>query len=74
VHDIKAARTHGIIDALTKAGLACWVDKGYQGAGGSVRVPFRGQWDRLSAGERAVNASPAIRARVSAASRWDSWT
>jgi hypothetical protein len=59
VHDIKAARTHGIIDALTEAGLACWADKGYQGAGGTVRVPFRGQRDRLSAGQRAVNAAHA---------------
>lgn len=38
VHDIKAARTHGIIDALSKEGLACWADKGYQGAGGTVRT------------------------------------
>lgn len=47
VHDIKAARTHGIIDALTEAGLACWADKGYQGACSAIRVPFRGRWDRL---------------------------
>ncbi|WP_432173101.1 transposase family protein [Streptomyces sp. Tue6028] len=59
VHDIKAARTHAIIDALTEAGLACWADKGYQGAGGTVRVPFRGRWDRLSTGQRAVNAAHA---------------
>jgi hypothetical protein len=51
VHDIKAARTHGIIDALTDAGLACWADKGYQSARGTVRVPFRGRWDWLSAGQ-----------------------
>ncbi|MBW8703353.1 hypothetical protein MBT84_27540 [Streptomyces sp. MBT84] len=59
VHDIKAARTHGIIQALTDAGLSCWADKGYQGAGGTVRVPFRGRWDRLSPGQRAVNRSHA---------------
>lgn len=59
VHDIKAARTHGIIDALTEAGVTCWADKGYQGAGGTVRVPFRGRWDRLSTGQRAVNAAHA---------------
>lgn len=59
VHDIKAARIHGIIDALTEAGLACWADKGYQGAGSAVRVPFRGRWDRLSTGQRAVNAAHA---------------
>ncbi len=39
VHDIKAARTHGIIDALTEAGVRCWADKDYQGADATVRVP-----------------------------------
>ncbi|MGW2524206.1 transposase family protein [Streptomyces sp. NPDC001617] len=50
-HDLTAARQHGIIEALAGAGLKCWADKAYQGAGGSVRVPFRGrrlqQWKRL---------------------------
>lgn len=41
-HDLTAARPHGIINALTEAGLKCWADKAYQGAGGSIRVPFRG--------------------------------
>ncbi len=59
VHDIKAARTHHIIDALAEAGVRCWADKGYQGAGGTVRVPYRGRWDKLSAGQRAVNVSHA---------------
>lgn len=59
VHDIKAARTHGIIDALAGAGVPCWADKGYQGAGGTVRVPYRGRWDTLSAGQQAVNVSHA---------------
>ncbi|GAA2644063.1 transposase family protein [Streptomyces spororaveus] len=59
IHDIKAARTHGIIDALTKADLACWADKGYQGAGGTVRVPFRGKHRILSTGQQAVNIAHA---------------
>lgn len=59
VHDIKAARSHGIFDALTDVDLACWADKGYQGAGGTVRVPFRGRWERLSAGQQAVNIAHA---------------
>jgi len=60
VHDIRAARTHGgVIDALTDAGLACRADKGYQGAGGTVRVPFHGRRERLSAGQRAANLSHA---------------
>jgi len=50
-HDLTAARHHGIIDALAEASLRCWADKAYQGAGGPVRVPFRGRrlkrWKRL---------------------------
>lgn len=40
-HDLTAARQYGINEALTEAGLRCWADKAYQGAGGPVRVPFR---------------------------------
>ncbi|MCC9708463.1 IS5 family transposase [Streptomyces sp. MNU76] len=65
VHDVRAAREHGIIDALAEAGVNCWADKGYQGAGGTVRVPYRGRWETLSAGQQAVNRSHAkIRALV----------
>ncbi|MFK0100172.1 transposase family protein [Streptomyces sp. NPDC091040] len=46
-HDLTAARTHGIIEALAAAELKCWAN---QGAGHPVRVPFRGrclkQWQR----------------------------
>ncbi|WP_320779273.1 IS5 family transposase [Streptomyces sp. CRN 30] len=59
VHDIKAARTHGIIDALAEAGVSCWADKGYQGAGATVRVPYRRRWEKLSEGQRAANVSHA---------------
>lgn len=41
VLDVRAARDHGIVDALAKAGIACWADQGYQGAHGSVRIPYR---------------------------------
>ncbi|MEV7657764.1 transposase family protein [Streptomyces anulatus] len=48
-HDLTAARQLGIIAALAAAGLRCWADKAYQGAGGHVRVLFRGrrlkQWE-----------------------------
>ncbi|MFJ6908289.1 IS5 family transposase [Streptomyces griseoluteus] len=65
VHDVRAAREHGIIEALAEAGITCWADKGYQGAGGTVRLPYRGRWDSLSAGQQAVNRSHAkIRALV----------
>ncbi|MFB6507236.1 transposase family protein [Streptomyces sp. NPDC002466] len=49
-HDLTAARTHGIVDAVAAADLKCWADKAYQGAGRPVRVPFRGRllkrWQR----------------------------
>ena len=65
VHDVRAAREHGIIDALAQADIDCWADKGYQGAGGTVRLPYRGRWDSLSAGQQAVNRSHAkVRALV----------
>ncbi len=65
VHDVRAAREHGIIDALAEAGINCLADKGYQGAGGTIRLPYRGRWDSLSAGQQAVNRSHAkVRALV----------
>ncbi|MGW2328451.1 transposase family protein [Streptomyces sp. NPDC001700] len=65
VHDIKAARTHGIIGALAGTGVDCWADKGYRGAGGTVRVPYWGRWETLAPGQRAVNCSHSkIRALV----------
>ncbi|MER7967407.1 transposase family protein [Streptomyces sp. NPDC096080] len=42
-HDLTAARQHGITEALAEPELKCWADKAYQGAGGPVRVPFRGR-------------------------------
>jgi hypothetical protein len=65
-HDLTAARTHGIIDALTSADVMTFADKGYQGAGGSVRTPFKRRRYRpkLSRRQKAVNRSHArIRAR-----------
>ncbi len=38
VHDLKAARTHGILAALTGAAVA---DKGYRGARGAGHLPTR---------------------------------
>jgi hypothetical protein len=59
-HDLTAARAHGVIEALTSA------DKGYQGARGSVRTPFKRRRFRpkLSRRQKAVNRAHAkIRAR-----------
>ncbi|MFD8847582.1 transposase family protein [Streptomyces sp. NPDC059604] len=65
VHDIRAAREHGIVDGLTEVGLTCWADKAYRGAGGTVCTPYWGRWENLSVGQKAVNRSHAkIRALV----------
>ena len=64
-HDLTAARTHGIITALTDALVTTWADRGYQGAGGTVSTPFKRRAGRdLSANMIAVNsAHNAIRAK-----------
>ncbi|MFF7234621.1 transposase family protein, partial [Streptomyces sioyaensis] len=65
VHDIKAARTHGITNTLEEADVQCWTDKAYRGAGGTIRLPYWGRRERLSARQQAVNHSHAkIRALV----------
>ncbi|MFH9216308.1 transposase family protein [Streptomyces globisporus] len=56
-HDLTAARQHGIIEALAEAGLKYWADKAYQGASGTVRVPFRGR--RLKRWKRRHNTTHA---------------
>jgi len=53
VHDVKAARRHRLVHALTGYAVPVLADRGYQGAGGTVRVPFRGR--DLPAGPAAVN-------------------
>ncbi|MFJ9427772.1 transposase family protein [Streptomyces sp. NPDC101249] len=57
VHDLIAARTHGIVDALATGELKCWADKAYQGAGHPIRVPFRGR--RLRRWQRRHNSTHA---------------
>jgi hypothetical protein len=61
VHDLSAARIHGIIDALTGAGVVTFADKGYQGAGATVRTPFKRHRHRprLSRRQKAVNKAHA---------------
>lgn len=60
VHDVTAARTVGLIDALTGAGVKTFADKGYQGAGGTIRTPFKRYRHRpwLSRRQRDVNRFP----------------
>lgn len=40
VHDVRAAREHGIVDALARADVTCSADNGYRGADGAVRTPY----------------------------------
>jgi hypothetical protein len=66
-HDIAAAREHGIIDALTTAGVHVLADRGYQGAGSAVTVPQRprrkdpgtGNFRPLSQNQKDVNTAHA---------------
>ncbi len=65
-HDLTAARTTGLIDVLTTAKVKTFADKGYQGAGGTIRTPFKRHRLRppLSRHQRSVNRAHArIRAR-----------
>ena len=65
-HDLTAARTHDLIDTLTSGDVMTFADKGYQGAGDSLRTPFKRHRYRpkLSRRQKDVNRSHArIRAR-----------
>jgi hypothetical protein len=61
VHDLTAARTHGLVDILTAYEVTTFADKAYQGAGGTVRTPFKrhATRPRLSHGQKAVNRAHA---------------
>ncbi len=59
--DRLSRKVGGLIDALTAAGVKTFADKGYQGARGSIRTPFKGHRLRppLSRHQRAVNRAHA---------------
>ncbi|WP_435126652.1 transposase family protein [Micromonospora tulbaghiae] len=61
LHDLTAARAHGIIDALSSANVMTFADKAYQGARGTVRTPFKRHRYRpkLSRGQKTVNLAHA---------------
>jgi hypothetical protein len=59
IHDLSAARRHGIIRALQLFGVACYADKAYQGAAPNIAVPFRRRPRPLSNNQRRVNANRA---------------
>lgn len=57
-HDLTAARHHGIIDALTDAGLKCWADKAYQGGPRSDASASK-PWPLSRAGDFCGNSAAA---------------
>lgn len=74
-HDMGAAREHGLLAALERAGVRVIADSAYRGAGANVEVPHRRpprdpeigeRRRRLSANEKAV--VPVIPAQVPTAS------
>ncbi|MEW5655238.1 transposase family protein [Streptomyces cinereoruber] len=56
-HDLTAARTTGIIEALSTTGLTTWADRAYQAAGRHIRVPIRGR--KLKRWQRRYNTTHA---------------
>lgn len=64
-HDMGAAREHGILDALTAAGIRVIADNGYRGSGFTVPQrrraadPETGERRRLSRNQKAVNSAHA---------------
>jgi hypothetical protein len=70
-HDLTAARSHGLIDILTSYDVTTFADRGYQGAGGTVRTPFKrhATRPRLSKGQRrSTGHTPASAPSVNAPS------
>jgi hypothetical protein len=59
VHDVRAARGHGIPPVLTKYGVAAFADNAYRAAGPTIAVPFRRGPRPLSDAQREVNAAHA---------------
>ncbi len=66
-HDMGAAREHGIIDAISDAGVHTLADTAYQGGGPAIRVPQRsrrldpdtGRYRPLSKNQKDVNTAHA---------------
>jgi hypothetical protein len=57
-HDLTAARTHDMISTATCADVELLADKGYQGAGGTITVPYKGRklTNQQKAHNRMVNS------------------
>ncbi|MER5501987.1 transposase family protein [Streptomyces sp. NPDC002561] len=66
VHDIRAARSHGLLDALNTGGIRCWADKAYQGSGPASASPSAATGTSSPPGRRPSTA-PTRRSAHSAA-------
>lgn len=55
---VRSARSHGLLDAVNTGGIRCRADKAYQGSVPAVRIPFRGRWNKLSAGKKGRQPRP----------------
>jgi hypothetical protein len=66
-HDLTAARTHGLVEALAEAGAGCWADRAYQGAGRHIRIPVR---DGSSSDGSNATTPPTPRCDASASRPW----
>src|SRR5690606_40600066 len=51
-HDLTAARSHELLQALTEAQVMVFADKAYQGAGGTIRTPFKRHHQRPPLSQR----------------------
>lgn len=54
-----AARTHGVVDALTTADIPCWTDKACRRRQRPDPRALRDRWHDLSPGQQAVDPSHA---------------
>ena len=68
VHDLTAARRHGIPRRLTRHAVAGLADKAYRAAGPTITVPFKGRHCPPTR-KRSTAASPQPATRASAARR-----
>ncbi|GAA0575644.1 transposase family protein [Actinomadura livida] len=62
-HDLTAARTHGIIHALTSRAIACYADKAYVRADGAIGTPYKRK-KRRKPGKRKKRRKPGKRKKL----------
>lgn len=66
VHDVRAAREHGIVTTLADAGITCWADKAYQAPAAQSAFPT------AAVGRRSPSASKPSTAPTPESGPWSS--